>query len=199
MIRLTNLRGRVGGGAALAGVALLVAACGSSTSSSPASTSTSTTTGAGSASAPAATGSEAAARTVSIATAAGPHGTFLAGAGGRALYLWDGDHGARSSCSGACAQAWPPLLAKSAPHARGAVRASDLGTITRAGATRQVTYKGHPLYYFAGDTGAGTTAGQGSSEFGAKWWLVGPAGSAITASAGGGQSSSTAGSSAGGY
>ena len=197
MFRLTHLRGRVGGGAALAGVALLVAACGSSTSSSPASTSA--TAGATPASAPAATGSEAAARTVSIATASGSQGTFLAGAGGRALYLWDGDHGASSSCSGACAKAWPPLLTKSASHARGAVRASDLGTITRAGATKQVTYKGHPLYYFAGDTGAGTTAGQGSSEFGAKWWLVGPAGTAITASAGGSQGSSTAGSSGGGY
>ncbi len=198
MTRLTHLRGRIGGGAALAGVALLVAACGSSASSKPASTSPAN--GTTPASAPAATGAKAGARAVSIATTSGSAGTFLTGAGGRALYLWAADHGAMSSCTGACAKAWPPVLAKSTPHAKGAVKASDLGTITRSGATKQVTYKGHPLYYFAGDTGSGTTAGQGSSAFGAKWWLVSPAGSAITSSsAGGGASSTTPASSSTGY
>jgi hypothetical protein len=59
-----------------------------------------------------------------------------------------------------------------------------------------VTYNGHPLYYFAGDSGPGTTSGQGSDEFGAKWWLVAPSGAAITHSASSGSSSS---SSASGY
>ena len=54
--------------------------------------------------------------------------------------------------------------------------ASDLGTITRSDGTKQVTYDGHPLYYFAGDSGAGMASGQGSDGFGAKWWLVSPAG-----------------------
>jgi predicted lipoprotein with Yx(FWY)xxD motif len=60
--------------------------------------------------------------------------------------------------------------------------ASDLGTITRSDGTKQVTYDGHPLYYFVGDKGAGQASGQGSDGFGAKWWLVSPAGADVTAS-----------------
>ena len=61
------------------------------------------------------------------------------------------------------------------------MKPSDLGTIARAGGGRQVTYNGHPLYFFAGDSGPGQTNGQGSDSFGAKWWLVAPSGSQITA------------------
>jgi hypothetical protein len=66
--------------------------------------------------------------------------------------------------------------------AAGSAKASDLGTITRSDGTKQVTYDGHPLYYFVGDSGPGTATGQGSDNFGAKWWLVSPAGSDVTAS-----------------
>jgi hypothetical protein len=59
-------------------------------------------------------------------------------------------------------------------------KAADLGTITRSDGSKQVTYLGHPLYYFAGDSGPGQTNGQGSNGFGAKWWLVAPAGTKIT-------------------
>jgi len=65
--------------------------------------------------------------------------------------------------------------------ASGGAKASDLGTITRSDGSKQVTYDGHPLYYFSGDSGPGTAAGQGSDGFGAKWWLVSPSGSDITA------------------
>jgi hypothetical protein len=65
--------------------------------------------------------------------------------------------------------------------ASGSAVASDLGTITRSDGTKQVTYDGHPLYYFAGDSGAGQANGQGSDGFGAKWWLVSPAGGDVTA------------------
>jgi hypothetical protein len=82
-------------------------------------------------------------------------------------------------------------------------KAADLGTITRSDGSKQVTYLGHPLYYFAGDSGPGQTNGQGSNGFGAKWWLVAPAGTKITvadaatgtaagAAAGAGNSPSTA-------
>jgi hypothetical protein len=64
----------------------------------------------------------------------------------------------------------------------GSAKASDLGTITRSDGTKQVTYDGHPLYYFAGDSGPGQTSGQGSDGFGAKWWLVAPSGTQITSS-----------------
>jgi predicted lipoprotein with Yx(FWY)xxD motif len=85
-----------------------------------------------------------------------------------------------SSCAGACAQAWPPVTASGAPVATGGVNSAALGTITRSDGTKQATYNGHPLYYFAGDPKAGSITGQGSDAFGAKWWLVSPAGTAIT-------------------
>jgi hypothetical protein len=65
--------------------------------------------------------------------------------------------------------------------AAGSAKASDIGTITRSDGTKQVTYDGHPLYYFSGDSGSGTASGQGSDAFGAKWWLVAPTGSDVTA------------------
>ncbi|MFZ0387433.1 MAG: hypothetical protein WAL22_17355 [Solirubrobacteraceae bacterium] len=136
-----------------------------------------------------------------MSEAKGSDGTFLTGAGGRALYLWVADAKGMSSCSGACAKAWPPLTTKGAPIASGSVKASQLGTIKRSDGTEQVTYDGHPLYYFEGDPKAGTTTGQGSDAFGAKWWLVSTSGSAITSSgaqaATGGASSSSSSSSSG--
>jgi hypothetical protein len=60
-----------------------------------------------------------------------------------------------------------------------------LAMITRADGTKQVTYDGHPLYYYKQDTDAGDTYGQGSNNFGAKWWLVAPSGHAITGGAAG--------------
>jgi predicted lipoprotein with Yx(FWY)xxD motif len=110
------------------------------------------------------------------------------------VYLWVADTTGKSACSGSCAQAWPPVVTPGKPSAGSGVNAADLGTITRADGSTQVTYKGHPLYYYVGDTKAGTTAGQGSPQFGAKWWLVGPAGSAITTGG-----SSSGGSSGGSY
>ena len=178
---------RASSAAAGVAVSLLIAACGSSSSSSqtsaagygaPASTSSSTTSST-SASGP------------SIGAARGGAGTHLTGASGRALYLWVADSGGKSSCSGACAKVWPPLLASGTPAAGSGVNAADLGTIIRSDGTKQVTYKGHPLYYYVADKGAGTTNGQGSNSFGAKWWLVAPSGTAI--SSGGSASSGSSG------
>ena len=114
-----------------------------------------------------------------VSTKTSSLGTFLVDANGRALYLWDADHGAKSTCSGACAQAWPPLTTTSTPKASGKVEASLLGTTKRTDGSREVTYAGHPLYTFAGDTQAGQTTGQGSNGFGAPWWVVTPAGKAL--------------------
>src|SRR4051794_1776867 len=107
-------------------------------------------------------------------------GGHLTDGSGRALYLWVADKGTKSVCSGECAQDWPPLTTKGTPAAGTGVKAAELGTTTRPGGGTQVTYHGHPLYYFEGDTGPGTTTGQGSPQFGAKWWLVAPTGAAIT-------------------
>ena len=114
-----------------------------------------------------------------VGTKTGSLGTFLVDGKGRALYLWEADHGATSACSGACAQAWPPLTATGTPKASGQVKSSLLGTTKRADGSREVTYDGHPLYYFEGDTTPGQTTGQGNDGFGAPWWVVSPAGKAI--------------------
>jgi predicted lipoprotein with Yx(FWY)xxD motif len=106
----------------------------------------------------------------------------LTAGSGKAVYLWVKDTGDMSNCNGACAGAWPPVTTTGTPTAAGSAKASDIGTITRSDGTKQVTYDGHPLYYFAGDSGAGSATGQGSDSFGAKWWLVNPAGSDVTAS-----------------
>jgi|SRR5690349_5454542 len=165
---LTAIRGRATSAATLVAVALFVAACGSSSSS---------TSSTGSA---AAGGSTPTTAKAMLRTASGSLGTYLTDGSGRALYLWVADNHGASVCSGACAQAWPPLLTKGAPAAAGAVQASDLGTLKRTGGATQVTYKGHPLYYYIGDTAAHQTTGQGNDGFGAKWWLLNPTGAAIT-------------------
>ena len=186
----TNRPLRVAGAAAFAVVALVVAGCGSSSSSS----STSSAAGVAPASSPAAGG-------LTISTASGSHGTYLTGPAGRAIYLWVADSNDKSACSGACAKVWPPVATKGSPVAAHGVDTSDLGTITRASGVKQATYKGHPLYYFVEDSSAGMTKGQGSDSFGAKWWLVSPSGSAITAGGSGtaGSASSSSSGSMGGY
>jgi predicted lipoprotein with Yx(FWY)xxD motif len=106
--------------------------------------------------------------------------SFLTDGAGRSLYLWVPDTSTMSTCSGACATAGPPLIAKGTPTGGAGVTASDLGTITRSDGSKQVTYAGHPLYYFAGDKAAGQTNGEGSDGFGAPWYLVAPSGQQIT-------------------
>ena len=186
---------RIAAVAALATAGLIVAGCGSSSSSS---SSSAPATAAAATSAPSASSTTSAAAPaaagVTVKTAKGSSGTYLVGPDGRALYLWVADTGGKSSCSGACAGAWPPLVTKGAPTAGPGVTASDLGTTKRSDGTEEVTYKGHPLYYFVADKSAGSTSGQGSDSFGAKWWLVAPSGTAITTS---GSSRSSGGSSGG--
>jgi len=120
---------------------------------------------------------------------------------GRTLYLWKGDSGTHSACTGACAAAWPPLTTQGTAKAGSGVSASELGTSRRSDGSMQVTYNGHPLYLFEGDTTSGQANGQGSSAFGATWYVVSAAGDALTGSASGGSatgSSSTGSSGSGG-
>jgi predicted lipoprotein with Yx(FWY)xxD motif len=96
------------------------------------------------------------------------------------VYLWSKDGNGMSACTGACTGAWPPVTTTGQVTASGGAKSSDLGTITRPDGTKQVTYDGHPLYFFAGDSGPGMASGQGNDGFGAKWWLVSPSGSDVT-------------------
>ena len=75
--------------------------------------------------------------------------------------------------------AWPVDQTSGAPKAGSGATASLLGTIKRSDNTTQVTYNQHPLYYFQGDSGAGQQNGQGVDAFGAKWFVVNPAGDAV--------------------
>lgn len=166
--RRASLAIRVGG--PLAAAAVLAAACSSGGSSSSPSTPAAPAS-------PAAGGSTSAA-TVDVHSSNGQ--SFLTDSSGRALYLWVPDTSTMSTCSGACATAWPPLTVKGAPTAGTGASASDLGMISRSDGSKQVTYAGHPLYYFAGDKAAGQTNGEGSNGFGAPWYLVAPSGQQIT-------------------
>ena len=97
---------------------------------------------------------------------------------GRAMYLFEADTSSASTCTGACAATWPPVTTASLPMAGSGVEQSLLGTTKRSDGTEQVTYHGHPLYYFAGDT-AGMAKGQGYKDFGAGWYVVNAKGSKI--------------------
>lgn len=154
--------------AVLAIPALLLAACGSSTSPSSASgsnmgssmsTKSSTSSGMTGKNKSGSSGMSSAstADLLKIKTSAGP---VLADSKGFTLYWYAKDTRMTSSCTGGCAQAWPPLtgtgMAGMGVHLTG-----KLGTITRTGGLTQVTYKGHPLYLYAGDTEPGQIKGNG--------------------------------------
>jgi len=130
-----------------------------------------------------------------VATADGAMGAFLTDGAGRTLYLWLGDPSSASMCTGQCATYWPPFLTAGAPTAGGMATSNLLSTTKRADGTTQVTYAGHPVYYFSGDKTAGATGGQGKNAFGYLWWVVSPAGAGITS---GGASPSAAATTQGG-
>jgi len=104
---------------------------------------------------------------------------MLTDSSGRTLYLFQKDKGPTSTCYGSCAALWPPLTTSGAPKAGAQIKASALGTTMRKDGTSEVTYNGHPLYYFAGDKGPGATSGQGLDDFGAEWYVLAPSGNKI--------------------
>jgi len=108
-------------------------------------------------------------------------GTILTTGRGFTVYAFGADRSTRSACFGSCAAAWPPVTATSTDItvAGGAARLL-VGQITRPGGQRQLTYAGHPLYTFAGDTSPGATNGQGSDAFGARWDVLLPAGKEVS-------------------
>jgi predicted lipoprotein with Yx(FWY)xxD motif len=153
----SNHRWLVGG--ALGATLLLAAACGSS-AASPTST----------------TAQSAPASAVSTVAAvhSGSLGTILVDQSGQTLYRFAPDGTGKTTCTGACATAWPPLtVPTAATHlaGKGGVPTDKLGTITRPGGTLQVTFEGMPLYRFAADTKAGQTKGQGVEG---TWFVVSP-------------------------
>jgi predicted lipoprotein with Yx(FWY)xxD motif/Ca2+-binding RTX toxin-like protein len=106
-------------------------------------------------------------------------GKILVDSHGRTLYLWAHDKHPKSTCYGACAVYWPPLTTRGKPRAIGGARKALLGTTRRRDGRMQVTYHGHPLYRFSGDTRAGDTSGEGLTDFGGRWDPVSAAGLAV--------------------
>jgi len=118
------------------------------------------------------------AATVSVATNTAL-GKILVDGSGRTLYLFEADKGTASTCYGACATYWPPLLTSGAPQAGTGINASLLGTTKRNDGAIEVTYGGHPLYYVVTDHNPGDATGQGVNNFGAPWDVVGPDGNQV--------------------
>jgi predicted lipoprotein with Yx(FWY)xxD motif len=135
----------------------------------------------------------AAGRSGNVSTTTTSLGRILVDSRGRTLYLFAKDGSGRSSCSGQCATFWPPLIATGTPRASGGAKASLIGMTKRADGRMQVTYNHHPLYTFAKDTKKGQTSGEELNAFGAKWYVVSPAGVKIA------KSSSSSSGGGGGY
>ncbi len=148
---------------ALAIAATVLAGCGGNSA-----TGASTTTSAATATQGATTQTAAAksARSLVIATYKTPEdGTLISGAGNRTLYVLKSDekstsaHEKLSTCYSACASVWPPVISSGTPSVSGKASASLVGLTTRRDGTKQVTYNGLPLYYYAADTKAGQATG----------------------------------------
>jgi predicted lipoprotein with Yx(FWY)xxD motif len=146
-------------------IALVAAACGSSGGRAGASPTPPPTT-----TAPPAT----------VKVASSSLGQILVDSQGRTLYLFGKDSGTMSTCSGACATAWPPLRATGQPTAGSGANAALLGATPRADGGTQVTYNGHPVYLFIHDQSPGETNGEGLNAFGASWFVLSPAGDQIS-------------------
>lgn len=118
--------------------------------------------------------------TAKVAVGNSSAGSILIDGHGKSLYRFGRDTGRKSTCNGACAQNWPPLLTKGKPKASGSAKASKLGTTKRSDGTTQVTYGGWPVYTFVADKNKpGSTKGEGVDAFGAEWYVVGTNGKKI--------------------
>jgi len=99
-------------------------------------------------------------------------GSVLVASDGHTLYDFHKDKGAVSSCYGACAGVWPPLLTDGKPRPSNGAAAAKLGTAKRRDGGLQVTYAGHPLYTYSADQKPGQAKGQDIDSFGAEWYAL---------------------------
>jgi predicted lipoprotein with Yx(FWY)xxD motif len=183
--------------AAVLGVLALVAAgCGggdSSSSSALAATASSSST-----TAPTTAAGSGGAATIDVAD--NPDlGQILADGDGNTVYLFEKDEDGTSNCSGECATEWPPVTTTGSAKAGNGADQSLISTIKRDDGSMQVTYDGHPLYLYAGDTNPGDTSGNGLELYGAEWYAVTPDGSNAEGSGDSGSGDSSEGSTSGGY
>jgi len=155
---------------------IAVAACGGSSSSSaaPASGTNASAGGGAGGYGYGGGGGSSSASAVTLKTASSPLGSILVDQDGKTLYLFEAD--SKNKCSGGCLNLWPPIMANGKATAGSGVSAGMIGAAT---GSSQVTYAGHPLYWFSGDTKAGDTNGEGLDDFGGEWYAISPAGTAV--------------------
>ena len=154
--------------AAMLGIALFAAGCGSSP-----------TGGANYGSAATPKPSSPTTKAAEVAVADSALGRILVDGAGRTLYLFENDTSTASTCDADCASFWPPFTTAGTPLAGEGASAGELGTTKRTDGQTEVTYNGHPLYYYVGDSNPGDTTGQGLDLFGAEWAVLSPAGTKI--------------------
>jgi predicted lipoprotein with Yx(FWY)xxD motif len=114
---------------------------------------------------------------VTIITAGSDFGEVLFDGTGQAIYLFDKETTGVPDCYGDCAAAWPPVLTEGSPVAGGGTMTDLLGSTPRTDGSTQVTYAGHPLYYYAHE-GKNVVTCHNVSEFGGLWLVVTPTGQA---------------------
>lgn len=154
----------------LVGLFLLLAACGSPATSG---VSTPAPTASAVASAPATS----APSTLKIASSR--YGSIIVDRTGHTLYLFDAEASPAPKCYGPCANAWPPLLTSTAPIAGPGLDQALIATAARTDGSKQVTYNGHPLYFYVGDHAAGDIKCQAVIEFGGGWYVLDARGNKI--------------------
>ncbi|HEU4392316.1 MAG TPA: hypothetical protein VFR04_01635 [Solirubrobacterales bacterium] len=116
-------------------------------------------------------GAESGAMVLTVASAP-KVGPVLVDSAGFTVYDFHKDKGTTSSCYGACAKVWPPVLTEGAPQVGEGASASKLGTTKRKDGTVQVTYAGHPLYTYTADSKPGEANGQDVDSYGAEWYAL---------------------------
>ena len=154
-------------GGSVVALAVAIAACGSSNKK--------TTSSAASSAPPASTPSKG----VQVSLRKVSFGKVLVGPNSHTVYLFLKDKGTTSQCNGKCATVWAPLTTSGQPQAGSGLNGSLLATSKRSDGQMQVTYGGHPLYYYDDDKKPGMTEGEGKKEFGAEWYAVGADGKKV--------------------
>jgi len=142
-----------------------------SSSTSSSTTSSTSTTSSSTSSSTTSTASSSTAYSIEIMNSS-TVGTYLTNGTGWTLYVFNNDtqNSSSSSCNGLCATYWPPFTGSASSLVLpSGLSMSSFGTITRSDGSKQITYDGWPLYYYAGDKAAGQTGGQGKVGFGGTW------------------------------
>jgi predicted lipoprotein with Yx(FWY)xxD motif len=152
----------------VAGASLALSACGSSGKAAPVAAET---PAASAAPTPSTSAKPAAGTAVALKAASSAIGQILVDAQGRTLYAFTNDVNAQSTCTGTCAEAWPPQIVDESWTVAPGLDTGIFSTSARADGTLQLMAGKFPLYYFSGDAKPGDVNGQGS---GGVWFAVTP-------------------------